>query len=207
MRASSSAKRYLDSFFLLNSNSMVYSPSEDSFLLESELKKYLAGLSKEEKESIKALDMGSGSGIQAKACIAGEIKRKNVIAADIDKEAIQKLKDSRIPARKSNLFSNINKEKKFNLIIFNAPYLPSDKYDKKADTTAGKRGNEIILKFLRKAKPYLAENGVILLLFSSLSRPEEIINYAIKRGYKTEKLSEKEVGMMERLFVYKLYFS
>ena len=183
---------------------MVYSPSEDSFLLEEQVKKFVSNLNKEKKDSFKVLDMGSGSGIQAKTAITSGIKRKNIIAADIDKEAIAELKKQKLPARKTDLFSNINKEKKFDLIIFNAPYLPSDKYDNKPDTTAGKRGNEIILKFLRKAKLHLQSGGVILLLFSSLSKPEQIITYSKKRGYESELLAEKGVGMMETLFVYKL---
>jgi release factor glutamine methyltransferase len=182
---------------------MVYPPSEDSYLLEAEVKKYLSNI--KDKSEFKVLDMGSGSGIQAKACIASGIKRKNIIAADIDRETIEELKKQKIPARKSNLFSNINKEKKFNLIIFNTPYLPEDKYDKKADTTGGKKGNEVTIKFLRKAKNYLVKEGVILLLFSSLSKPEQILAYAKKRNYKSEKLAEKNVGMMESLWVYKFY--
>jgi len=182
---------------------MIYPPSEDSYLLEAEVKKYLKNIS--DKSNFKVLDMGSGSGIQAKAAIQAGILRKNIIAADINKEAIKELKKQRLPARKSNLFSNINKEKRFNLIIFNAPYLPEDKYDKEADTTAGKKGYEIILKFLRKAKSHLAKNAVILLLFSSLSKPEKILRYAKKRGYNSELLSEKSVGMMEKLFIWKFF--
>lgn len=179
----------------------IYQPAEDSYILEAEVKKFLKNI--EDKSKFRVLDMGSGSGIQALACIKSGIPRKNIIAADINPEAISELKKQKIPARKSNLFSNINKEKKFNLIIFNAPYLPEDKYDKEVDTTAGKHGYEIIIKFLRKAKTHLSENGAILLLFSSLSKPEKILAYAQKRGYKEEKLAEKNVGMMEKLFVYK----
>jgi HemK-related putative methylase len=181
----------------------IYQPAEDSYLLEEQVKKLLQTLSKEEKQNFKVLDMGSGSGIQALACINSGISRKNIIAADINPEAIKKLKEQKIPARKSNLFSHINKEKKFNLIIFNAPYLPANEYDKQPDTTAGKKGNEIIIKFLRKARKYLAEQGSILLLFSSLSKPKDILDYAKKREYKSELLAEKSVGMMEKLFVYR----
>lgn len=184
---------------------MIYQPAEDSYLLEQEIKKLLSKLSKEEKQNFKVLDMGSGSGIQARAAIGSGIPRKNIIAADINPEAIKKLKEQKIPARKSNLFSHINKSKKFNLIVFNAPYLPEDKYDKEPDTTAGKQGNEVIIKFLRKAKNYLVKDGNILLLFSSLSKPQDILDYAKKREYKSELLAEKEMGMMEKLFVYRFY--
>lgn len=182
----------------------VYPPSEDSFLLEREVKKFLGRLDGEEKINFRVLDMGSGNGIQAIACINAGIPRKNIIAADINPRAVAKLKKQKIPSRKSDLFSNISREKKFNLIIFNAPYLPADKHDMQPDTTAGKRGNEVIIRFLRKAKLHLAEGGAVILLFSSLSKPGQIINYAIKRGYKPEKLTEKNVGMMERLEVWKL---
>lgn len=186
----------------------IYQPAEDSFLLEEEVKNYLKGVKDKnelDESKFRVLDMGSGSGIQALAAIGAGVKRRNIIAADIDKETIAELKKKRLPARKTNLFSNINKERKFNLIIFNPPYLPENKYDKQADTTAGRRGNEIITKFLRKARLYLAKEGAILLLFSSLSKPDEILAYAKKRGYNAKQLAEKSVGMMEKLFVYKFY--
>jgi len=182
---------------------MVYSPSDDSFLLAREVQKYFESLEKSEKENIKVLDMGSGSGIQALTAINAGASKSNVLCADIDKEAIAELKKQNLSAAESDLYSNIEKSNRFNLIIFNAPYLPADKYDKKPDTTAGKKGNEIIIRFLKDSKPYLAEKGIILLLFSSLSKPKSILSQAKKLKYKIKKLSEENVGMMESLFVYK----
>ena len=187
---------------------MVYSPEEDSYMLEKEVAKYINKLSKKQKQKIKAirvLDMGSGTGIQALACIRDGIKKENLICADIDSEAIKLLKKQKLNPIKSDLFSNIkNKGKnKFDLIIFNAPYLPEDKngFDKGKDTTAGKKGNEIILRFLREAKDFLSQDGKILLLFSSLSKPKAILSYAKWLGYKAEKLAEKKL-FFEKLFVY-----
>jgi release factor glutamine methyltransferase len=169
---------------------MLYSPEEDSFLLEKEVKKYLSSLTKEQKSKINILDMGSGSGIQAKACITSGIKKQNILCADIDKETIKYLKKQKLKKIQSNLFSNINKESKFDLIIFNPPYLPEDKQDKGLDTTGGKEGHETIIKFLQEAKEHLAKKGKILLLVSSLSKPR-IIKKEIKRlNYKKTKLSE-----------------
>lgn len=175
---------------------MVYEPSEDSFLLEKEIKNYLSKL---KDKNINVLDMGSGSGIQAKACIKAGIKRSKVLAADIDKEAIKILKKKGLKAVKTNLFSNI--KERFNLIIFNAPYLPEDDLEKGIDTTAGEKGYEIIIKFLEQAKVHLKPQGKILLLFSSLSRPEVILNYAKTQGYKYKKLAEQKL-FFEKLFVY-----
>lgn len=182
---------------------MIYKPEQDSYLLAKQVKHFVKNLNK--NSDIKILDMGSGSGIQAITTIKAGIKKENVLCADINSEAIEYLKKQNLNTVTSDLFSKISKEKKFDLIIFNAPYLPADKYDKQPDTTAGKCGNEIIIKFLRQAKTYLADDGVILLLFSSLSHPEEILREAKKLKYDAEKLSEENVGMMETIFVYKFW--
>jgi release factor glutamine methyltransferase len=181
---------------------MVYLPAEDSFLLAEEVEKYISKLT---DKKIDVLDMGSGSGIQAQAAMEAGVHKKHVFCADIDKEVIEHLKKQKFNAVHSNLFEQIDNS--FDLIIFNAPYLPEDKYDKKPDTTAGKRGNETILEFLKQAKSHLNKEGIILLLFSNLSKPAEILKLAEKLGYKSEKLVEKSVGMMEDLFVYKFNIS
>jgi HemK-related putative methylase len=186
---------------------MVYTPEEDSFLLADEIRKYVNILSKEEKRELKLLDMGSGTGILAETSINSGIKRENVLAVDIDGEAIKILRKKRLKALKSNLFSKINKKDKFDLIIFNAPYLPEDKdepEDSRLATTAGKRGNETILKFLKQAKNFISKEGRIFLLFSSLSKPKTILAQAKKLGYNSNMLAEKSL-FFEKLFVYELW--
>ncbi|MBM3247507.1 DUF2431 domain-containing protein [Candidatus Pacearchaeota archaeon] len=184
---------------------MIYSPAEDSWLLEKEVKNYIKKLNKKEKQEIKVLDMGSGSGIQAKAVINSGINNNQVFCADINPEAIKYLENQGLKAIKSNLFSNLNKKSdKFDLIIFNAPYLPEDKQepkDSKLATTAGKQGYELILEFLKQAKPRLAKQGSILLLFSNLSKPSTILEQAKTLGYKAKKLAEQNL-FFEKLFVY-----
>lgn len=185
---------------------MIYSPAEDSWLLEKEVQNYIKKLNKEEKLKTRVLDMGSGSGIQAKAVINAGINKNQVFCADINPEAIKELKKQGLQAIKSDLFSNISKENKFNLIIFNAPYLPEEKQepkDSKLTTTAGQEGYEIIIDFIKQAKPYLSPKGNILLLFSSLSQPKIILNQAGKIGYKAKKLAETSL-FFEKLFVYEL---
>lgn len=172
-------------------------PFEDSYLLSKELELYLKNL---ENKNIKILDMGSGSGIQAKTCSSLGIKKSNILCADINQETIELLKKQKFKTIHTDLFKKI--KAKFDLIIFNAPYLPEDKYDRKADTTAGKRGYEIILKFLKQAKQHLNKEGAILLLFSSLSKPNIILKTAKKLDLKSKKLTEENMGFFETLFVY-----
>ena len=149
----------------------IYEPEQDSFLLAGVVKKEVSFLITKYSNP-KILDMGSGSGIQAKTAIDVGINPKNITLSDINPEAIKHLKKTFTKSKiiKSNLFEKI--KEKFNLIIFNPPYLPEDKRepkDSRLATTGGKKGDEIIIKFLRQAKSHLVIKGKILLLTSSLT--------------------------------------
>ena len=179
-------------------NNMIYQPEQDSHMLAKQIQIYLGKL---KNKNIKVLDMGSGSGIQAQTVIKAGVPKKNVLCADINPEAIEFLEKQKLNAVHSNLFSKIKTN--FDLITFNPPYLPENKYDKLPDTTAGKKGYETITEFLKQAKAHLNKDGTILLLFSSLSKPNIILKEAKALGYKFELLAEENAGMMEKLFVYK----
>ena len=168
---------------------------EDSFFLSETLKDYLKNKSKD--NTIRILDMGSGLGIQAETCM--KLGCKNILAADIGKEEIQHLK-KKFKAVQSNLFEKICS--KFDLIIFNPPYLPENKFDKKKDTAGGKLGDETIIKFLRQARLHLTKNGRILLLLSSFT-PRAGISKIIAKYYKKEKLAEKSL-FFEKLEIWEI---
>lgn len=169
---------------------MIYEPAEDSFLLQKHVRKYAQG---------KVLDLGAGSGIQA---ITALEKTKNVLAVDVDPEAVKLLKEKGLKAKISDLFSNV--KGKFDLIIFNPPYLPKDERepeDSALTTAGGKKGSEIIEKFLRQAKKFLKKEGRILMVCSSLTGDVEKLFK--KYGYKFEKLEEEKM-FFEKLYVYLL---
>lgn len=175
---------------------MIYEPQEDSYMLAEQVKNYAHG---------KVLDIGTGSGIQGLAALEND-DVDSVLFSDIDILCISKLQDNINDKRAkfivSDLFKNINIKNKFNTIIFNPPYLPEDKYDKTIYNVGGKKGYEIIFRFLDKAKDYLSDNGMILLLFSSLSKKKNI-EQKLKKDYVFELLSEKSF-FMERLYIYKI---
>ncbi len=180
----------LSSLIGYNMHKSIYEPGDDSYLLEKHVKKYAKG---------KVLEIGTGSGILAKAASK---KTKEVIAVDINKKAVEHVKSLGIKAICSDLFAKV--EGKFDLIIFNPPYLPFERKEDREtalQVAGGKKGHEIIEKFLKQAKKCLEKNGKILLLFSSLSG--DIEGIMAKEGYKFKKIDE-ELLFFEKLYVYEI---
>jgi len=189
--------KYICNYFLMM-KLRVYEAAEDSLLLAKHVREYA-------KNAEKILDMGTGSGIQAET--ARKANRKAEIdAADINEKAVQKLKKKKlkINAFVSDLFSNV--KEKYDLIIFNPPYLPDDeKEDFNSEKwSGGKEGIEITLKFLRQAKAHLEEDGKILLVYSTLANPEKLIKEANKLGYDIRNLDSEEF-FYEKIYVAVLF--
>ncbi len=173
---------------------MIYEPREDSYLLERNLRKYVRGK--------KVLDMGAGSGIQSLSAL--KLEAKSVLSVDIDKESLEHLKKLNLNVVKSNLFSDV--KGKFDLILFNPPYLPKEKLEDKESrriTTGGEFGDEIILKFLKKSKKHLTNKGAILLIISSLTPMERIIDAIKKLNYKHKVIDSFNL-FMEKLELWEL---
>jgi release factor glutamine methyltransferase len=185
----------------------IYWPQEDSFLMQDAIRKVLQ---EEKVKPERVLDLGTGSGI-----LALEAARfaKLIDAVDINKSALEFVKQqikalnfNNINVFYSDLFSNV--KGKYDLIIFNPPYLPDEpepglglSHLQKQDIIAGKKGNEIICKFLEQAKNFLNNDGKILFCCSSLSNRHEIENTLQKIGYSYEIIARKKL-FFEELFVY-----
>lgn len=173
---------------------MIYFPREDSYLLEKQVKKYAKNKS--------VLDIGAGSGLLASAAL--QSGAAFVLASDINKEAVYETKKLGIQSVQSNLFSKI--KGRFDIIVFNPPYLPRDKREDKESalaTTGGKNGDEIILRFLKQSKKHLNNKGFILLLVSTLT-PKKKIERLIKKLSFSYKPIASESLMFERLHVWKI---
>jgi|TARA_Y100000310_G_scaffold258493_1_gene266940 release factor glutamine methyltransferase len=171
----------------------IYNPKDDSFLLSEVLKKQIPKLL---TKNLKFLEIGSGSGIQLET--AKNFRVKNILSCDINPAAVKHCKKLGFNCIKSDLFNNI--KGKFDLIIFNPPYLPEDKKEPKnsrISTTGGKTSSEIINRFLKQAKYHLNKNGKILLLVSSLTKGVKFNNY------KKKILGRKKI-FFEELFVLEL---
>src|SRR3989344_2824742 len=153
----------------------IYEPAEDSYLLQKHVREYALG---------RVLDLGTGSGIQALTAITNP-NAQQVIAADANPEAVAALEHKirtqhirKLKVIQSDLFSHV--PGKFNLIIFNPPYLPQDKGIEDRAIYGGKKGWELSEQFFRQASAYLYPDGKILFLFSSLTnitKIEEILEH------------------------------
>ena len=169
---------------------MIYEPREDSLLLQKHVKTHAQG---------NVLDMGTGSGIQALTALENT---KDVLAVDINEEAVKLVKKKGVKSITSDLFSNVKGT--FDVIMFNPPYLPQEEresFEDRVALTGGKYGWEIIDRFLAQAKNHLSKEGKILLVFSTITGDVEFI--ASKYGYTCEKLDE-ESFFFERIYVYAL---
>ncbi|MBU0662381.1 MAG: HemK2/MTQ2 family protein methyltransferase [Candidatus Diapherotrites archaeon] len=142
----------------------VYAPAEDSFLLADSIPV---------RNYSSALDMGTGSGIQAiNLAIKGA---REITAVDINPEALKATAENaahfgfsgRITAVRSDLFSAL-RGAKFDIIVFNPPYVPSParEFD---DVDGGPHGRDVLDRFLRIFGSHLNPNGECYFIQSSLN--------------------------------------
>ncbi len=177
----------------------VYEPSEDSFLLAEAALSEIKG-----KENV--LEVGCGSGIISAVIKANTGAR--IIGIDINPFAAACTKINGVDVIRGDLLSCI--KGKFDIIIFNPPYLPNikekiagDKITKDWINVAldgGDDGRRIIYRFLEEAESRLVENGRVLMVISSLTGIEEVKSKMISLNYAVEdKVQER--FMFEQLTV------
>lgn len=164
----------------LKLNPDVYEPAEDSFLLARNLKV---------REGDVALDIGTGTGIIA---LLMARKAKFVLGVDVNPKAVELARENaRINGIKnvafsvSDLFENV--EGKFNIITFNAPYLPGEP-EKPIDLAlvGGKKGREVLDRFIAGVDKHLEPEGIIQIVQSSITGVEETIEKLRNKGFNVE---------------------
>lgn len=162
----------------------VYSPAEDSLLLLRHAKGRIKGA---------VLDMGTGSGVLAVAA-AQEPGVSSVLAADIDPEAVRVARGraeaagvlGKIMFTVGDLFESLGNAR-FDWILFNPPYLPSEGETDEASWAGGEVGYEVFLRFLAAADQHLNPGGAIIAVVSSRT---ELDLDEVERKYSVEILEE-----------------
>jgi release factor glutamine methyltransferase len=173
----------------------VYEPREDSYLMQKQVQSRAKGKI--------VLDMGTGSGIQAiSASLAGA---KEVWSVDVNPKAIEcakanaKKNKAKVQCIQSDLFQNVPKMK-FDLLIFNPPYLPSDGKHDDIRWSGGFQGIEVTMEFIKQTKSFLARDAEILFIFSSHANQVGLKEFLKLEGFELEIVASQRI-FFEEIFI------
>lgn len=189
--------------FIINTDDNVYIPAEDSYLLADNL---------EIKPGESVLEIGTGSGIVA--MYASKLT-DNITVTDINSDACllaeKNFKDNNIENIEilfGNLFEPV-KNRKFDVILFNTPYLPTEEDEVLDDTInyafdGGLNGRKVIDLFLNEVSNHLNDGGIVQIIQSSLSGNEETLSRFDELGFISE-IKESEHFFFEDITLINAY--
>jgi release factor glutamine methyltransferase len=200
---SSSNKRIFFANCVFQVGENVYEPAEDTFL-------FAENLHVREKE--KVIDMGTGCGILG---ILAAAKAGEVLAVDINPYAVSCAKENaklnhlsgKISFAQGDLFGPIRVGDGFDLILFNAPYLPSEECGDSSWLSrawaGGVLGRDVIDGFIHEAPKYLRQDGEILLMQSTLSNVEETFRRFKEKGLTVNVVTKRNLPFFETVVLLK----
>ena len=189
--------------FEIETDDLVYLPSDDSFLLAENL---------EIKEGQSVLEIGTGSGIVS---MYASLLTDDVTATDINYNALElaekNFKINNIDTIKlefGDLFEPV-KDQKFDVILFNTPYLPTDSDDIINDDLnyafdGGLDGRNVIDRFINQVSNHLNDKGIVQMIQSSLSDNEKTLNMFDRNGFIAE-IAESEKFFFEEIVLINAY--
>ena len=189
--------------FIINTDDNVYIPAEDSYMLADNL---------EITEGQSVLEIGTGSGIVA---MYASRLTDNITVTDINFDACELARKNfeannieNIEILFGNLFEPV-KNRKFDVILFNTPYLPTEEGEVLDDTLnyafdGGLNGRKVIDLFLNEVGNHLNDGGIVQLIQSSLSGNEETLEKLDKLGFIAE-IAESEHFFFEDITLINAY--
>ena len=194
--------RYHD--LVIEYHPQVYEPAEDSFLL-------LKSLQVHPQDTI--LELGTGCGLISLECAR---LGAHVVCTDINPFAVQLVRRNishnthllkgTIEIRNGDLFSVLSTHERFNIILFNPPYLPTTRHEKVGGwfdiaTDGGPDGLSVIRRFLDNMSAYLLPEGSTYFVFSSLSKRCTLEHY-LKKQRLSARIVSRHLSDDEELDVY-----
>lgn len=189
--------------FEIETDDLVYIPSDDTFLLAKNL---------EIKEGQSVLEIGTGSGLVS---MYASLLTDDVTATDINYNALElaeknfKLNNiNTIKLEFGDLFEPV-KDKKFDVILFNTPYLPTDSEDIINDDLnyafdGGLDGRKVIDRFINEVSNHLNDKGIVQIIQSSLSDNNRTLDMFDRNGFVAE-IAESEKFFFEEIVLINAY--
>ncbi|MDO8428512.1 MAG: methyltransferase [Candidatus Diapherotrites archaeon] len=176
----------------------LYEPREDSYLLAKTVK-----IQKGET----TLDMGCGSGIQT---INVLLQGAQATAADVNEVALKNTElcayalgfKKNLKLIHSNLFEKISITEKFDTIVFNPPYVESHSLAI-PEIDGGKKGRQILDKFLKQVPNYLNPKGSCYFLQSNLNGVKETEKKLAQLNFSFQIIAKEKIWF-EELQVWKI---
>ncbi|WP_290819133.1 HemK2/MTQ2 family protein methyltransferase [Halovivax sp.] len=158
----------------------VYQPAEDSQLLAEAASERLAGTT----DGV-VLEVGTGSGYVAEVLDSALDCR--VIGTDLNPHACRRARERGLQVVRADLVRPFVDDS-FDAVVFNPPYLPTDPDVERDDwmeraLSGGPSGRAVIDPFLASVGRVLARDGVVLLLVSSLTGVDEVVERAGEEGF------------------------
>ncbi|RLG55450.1 MAG: hypothetical protein DRN99_02595 [Thermoproteota archaeon] len=183
-------------------SSLVYKPSDDTFLLADCIPSKVDG---------RVLDLGTGCGILA--VLAALRGASHVVGVDINPHAMICLLGNarahgvldRVEFRLGSLFQPLKRGERFNLILFNPPYLPVEWSGRLEDAAwaGGRRGRRLIDPFISEVGRWLTPGGRALMVQLEKNGIDESLRRAEEAGLSARVVSERKL-FFERLVVLEL---
>ena len=189
--------------FEIETDDLVYIPSDDTFLLAENL---------EIKEGQSVLEIGTGSGLVS---MYASLLSDDVTATDINYNALElaeknfKLNNiNTIKLEFGDLFEPV-KDKKFDVILFNTPYLPTDSDDIINDDLnyafdGGLDGRKVIDRFINEVSNHLNDKGIVQIIQSSLSDNDRTLHMFDRNGFIAE-IAASEKFFFEEIVLINAY--
>ena len=139
------------------------------------------------------LEVGTGSG-----WVAGRIAEErdlDVVGSDLNPHAARQARERGVEAVVADLLAPFRADA-FDTVCFNPPYLPTDPDNEWDDwmehaLSGGESGRELIEPFLADVGRALAPDGVVLLLVSSLTGYDEVLDLVDEAGFAAEPVVEE----------------
>ncbi len=185
----------------LGNSNLVYEPAEDSFLLAD------AALD-EAGPGMRVLEIGTGSGFVS-AVLLANLKDIYLVATEINPHAALCAKANGVEVIRTDLFRGVrpgSPETRFDLILFNPPYLPTSGEEKVQGWLnyafdGGTSGRETLNRFLDEVRDYLKPGGKILVLISSITGLDAVKEKMKSLEFKVDIAAREKVSFEELIVV------